>query len=209
MFFYFFSLKLGLGALSRYDYHCLFHFWRVIGHCLGIEDRFNLCEGNSDEEVVELCRQIFHLDWKPIIECGRSERVGQAMAESIALGIYRFVPVVTYRSLMHYSALHFDGLIDGNEEAYRLNSTAERVYFCLLSWTLKAIPRWPVLCWALSRLVILLQQLAIWWRKFHVATLAWRYPSASGSRYSYHGDSRCPFIISDVNYRTAWEHRLT
>ncbi|KAH9394066.1 hypothetical protein TYRP_021195 [Tyrophagus putrescentiae] len=97
---------LGFGSLSSYDRHCMLHFWRTIGHCLGIEDRFNLCTG-SDEEVTELCRQIYHLEWRPAIVTA-PEVAGLAMAEDIALIMFRIVPIITYRALMHYVAPTFN-----------------------------------------------------------------------------------------------------
>ncbi|KAI4468970.1 ER-bound oxygenase [Holotrichia oblita] len=45
----------GLTALTDEDYDSLVHFWRVIGHLLGVEDRFNICRDSLSET-----KAIFH-----------------------------------------------------------------------------------------------------------------------------------------------------
>lgn len=48
--------ELGLSCTSD-EIEGLLHFWRVVGHMLGISDRLNICRRRS-EETIELCKRI-------------------------------------------------------------------------------------------------------------------------------------------------------
>ncbi|XP_054713465.1 uncharacterized protein LOC129222930 [Uloborus diversus] len=49
---------------SREDLECLIHFWRGVGYMLGVEDRYNLCNGGLDETVA-ICKNIMESELKP------------------------------------------------------------------------------------------------------------------------------------------------
>lgn len=48
--------ELGLRCTSE-ELEGFLHFWRVVGHMLGISDRLNICRAKT-EETIELCRRI-------------------------------------------------------------------------------------------------------------------------------------------------------
>lgn len=197
---------LGFGTFSAYDRHCLFHFWRTIGYCLGIEDRFNLCSPEDDDEVVEFCRQTYYEEWRPKILLGETpgeggEATGVAMAEGIARAMFRVLPAATYRAMLRYAAPSF-GL---NRDAYPLRGFHDHVSFGIIWWTMNVIARSTVLLWTGCRFYFAFQRLAFWCRSAHQWTLKRRY---TAERYQYRTDSRCPFEVTGVNYRTAWEHRV-
>lgn len=62
----------------------MYHFWRTIGYCLGMEDRYNLCTG-SDEEIKEICKLMYTQLFLPPIQ-KQSEPTAIAMSQAIALG---------------------------------------------------------------------------------------------------------------------------
>lgn len=47
----------GLGKLTESELEAYIHFWRGIGHILGIEDEYNICRGNY-EETIQICKEI-------------------------------------------------------------------------------------------------------------------------------------------------------
>lgn len=167
---------LGFGKLSSYERHCLLHFWRVIGYCLGIEDRFNLCTGNTDEEVIEMCRQVYYCEWKPQIEFA-AEKAGKAMAEDIAFIMFRIVPIITYRALMSYVAPTF-GL--ENISDFQLKTKSDYFYYGLLSFIMKSNARFRFLTKLSSIGFTIFEKLAFWGKNIHQKTLSWWYPKKTG-----------------------------
>lgn len=183
----------------------MFHFWRTIGYCLGIEDRFNLCSPTDDDEIVETCRQMYREEWQPKVALGevpgQGEAMGVAMAEGIARAMFRVLPVATYRAMLRYAAPSF-GL---NPEAYRLRGFYDRVSYGILWITLNVLARYPLLLWINCRFYFAFQRLAYLLRSAHQWVLERRYTE---ERYQYRTDGRCPFEVTGINYRTAWEHGL-
>ena len=49
--------KFGLAHLTDHDLECFLHFWRSVGHRLGVSERHNLCAG-SLTQVRALCLQL-------------------------------------------------------------------------------------------------------------------------------------------------------
>ena len=94
--------ECGLHSLSDQDFDCLLYFWRVIGYCLGTDDKFNLCSGTT-QEVVQLCQLIFQRDWYPLIQ---SEPLvcpaGEEMAKGICLAMNRVSKFIYWNVLMKY-----------------------------------------------------------------------------------------------------------
>nr|XP_027195571.1 uncharacterized protein LOC113790144 [Dermatophagoides pteronyssinus] len=92
--------QIGYHRFTQKDFHSIFHFWRVIGYCMGIEDEFNICNG-SDEEVVEMCRQIYHENsLLKIRQC--AERY--PMSRAVHNAFYGYIMTFSYSSMMHYLA---------------------------------------------------------------------------------------------------------
>jgi len=189
--------KLGFRLFTPADYHAMFHFWRVIGYCLGIEDDFNLCSG-SDEEIFELCRQNYYDEWMPVIKSG--EKMGMAMANGIALSHSVVVPGIRYRGMMRYAAPILS--LDKNE--YRLRGFWDVLSYIQLWIVLKVYSRSRFILWNINWMTVLLMRIAVWLRRFNVWRLDLKYPA---SKYSYESDDRCPVQIA-FNYRTAFDLNL-
>ena len=94
--------ECGLHSLSKEDFDSLLYFWRVIGYCLGTDDRFNLCSGTS-QEVVQLCQLIYWRDWYPLLI---SEPLvcpeGEEMAKGICLAMNKLSKFIHWNVLMKY-----------------------------------------------------------------------------------------------------------
>lgn len=120
---------MGYHQFTQKDFHAIYHFWRVIGYCLGTEDEFNLCNG-SDEEVVEMCRQIYHYDCLPKIrKC--AERY--PMSSAIIKAFYGHVFPFNYSSIMHYVA----PLLGLDISLYPLTTFKEWFNYHMLKFTME------------------------------------------------------------------------
>ena len=72
-------------SLSPEDMDAFLHFWRGIGYLLGIEDKYNLCNGNTDQ-IKLLCQLNLDKKLKPSITESRSE-VSVEMSRAIVNSI--------------------------------------------------------------------------------------------------------------------------
>lgn len=152
-----------------------------------------------------MCRQMYLEEWQPKIALsevpGKGEAAGVAMAEGIARAMFRVLPVATYRAMLRYAAPSF-GL---NQDAYQLRGFWDRASYGIIWWTMNVIARSTILLWINCRFYFAFQRMAFWCRSLHQWILQRRYTE---ERYKYTTDSRCPFQVTGVNYRTAWEHHL-
>ncbi|OTF71495.1 hypothetical protein BLA29_000092 [Euroglyphus maynei] len=97
-----FPKELGFHNFTKEDFHSMFHFWRLIGYCLGMDDRYNLCDG-TDEETVEFCRQIYFEQWLPAIK-SHPYVEGLAMSRGICLAMSEIDSSLNFNLLMNYGA---------------------------------------------------------------------------------------------------------
>jgi len=191
-----FILQLGFHRFTPYDFHCLFHFWRTIGYCLGIEDRFNLCDG-ADEETVAICRHMFQEHWLPKIR-SEEERTGVEMARGIALAMARMSPIINYNALLHYSA-SFMGL---DKSKYPLVGGWDRLSYVALVCIYRHLSHSVAMCWCVSAFSRFRMWIAVKLRNYHQRALKKLY-----SKKSYDADERCPFGV-EINYTNAFESKL-
>lgn len=85
---------------SPQDMDAMLHFWRFIGYLLGIEDKYNLCDGSTDE-TKEMCELILEKKFKKsIIES--PERDAIEMSRGIVNAIKTFVRLLTYDGITKY-----------------------------------------------------------------------------------------------------------
>lgn len=168
----------------------MFHFWRVIGHCLGIEDRFNLCSG-SDEEIFESCRQCYYNEWLPLIRSA-PEPAGIAMAKGIAVT----VPAIYYNSLIRFSA----PIIGLSTVDYPLKTVQEKLSYAYLWLNVNVYARSSIMLWMLNLILRVLERISVWRRITHAKKLREKY------NFRYEIDERCPF--QTINYRTAFDMEL-
>lgn len=123
-------MQLGFHLFTPKDFHAIFHFWRVIGYCLGIEDEYNLCEG-PDEEVVEYCRYIYYQGWLPVIQANNNP-VGVQMMKGIATAMSTTSTILNYNVIMKYA----NQFMQLNQD-FQLNGFREQFKYACLKMTIK------------------------------------------------------------------------
>ena len=99
-----FPKECGLHQLTRDDFQCLIHFGRVIGYCLGIEDRFNVYNGDLDE-----CRAMLEVMTEKEIRKNFKnqapsdiELVGIELGKGIAIALEQLNYHISWFSLMKH-----------------------------------------------------------------------------------------------------------
>ncbi|XP_067131876.1 uncharacterized protein [Centruroides vittatus] len=90
--------KIGLYC-SKEESECLIHLWRCIGYLLGMDDRFNICDGNY-EESFQLYRKIIHEDikWRLL----KPNEEGMAMSKDIVTALRTEIPLMSWLGLRRY-----------------------------------------------------------------------------------------------------------
>lgn len=78
--------QCGFHSTTKYEFEEYIYFWKVIGYCVGIEDRFNVCLDKYDESVeyLNICFQRcykVHLDR----QC-QVVKLGMNLTEGVFLG---------------------------------------------------------------------------------------------------------------------------
>ncbi|GBM16834.1 hypothetical protein AVEN_9413-1 [Araneus ventricosus] len=94
-----FRSLVGLHGWTTNGYDAIIHFWRTIGYLLGIEDKYNLCQGNYNQ-VVAACEKLLHEDYKPVVE--KADRVSVAMAKNVTEAMSMVEPSNTWPALATY-----------------------------------------------------------------------------------------------------------
>lgn len=86
--------------VSRKNFDAFIHFWRVIGHMIGIEERFNLC---TDSWVTSKPRMECVLEdiYRPALE--NTSVNFDKMANALINGLWCFNPMLNPPSIMYYT----------------------------------------------------------------------------------------------------------
>ncbi|XP_076358849.1 uncharacterized protein LOC143251331 [Tachypleus tridentatus] len=93
-----FSRCLGIYC-SQEDLESLVHFWRGVGYQLGIEDRFNICDG-SLVETEAIFHKIMDVVWKPTIKSPLPEAV--QLSKDIIQAMSIVVPFLHWTAMMKF-----------------------------------------------------------------------------------------------------------
>ena len=185
--------ECGLHSLSDEEFDCILYFWRVIGYCLGTDDRFNLCSGTS-EEVVQLCQLIYWRDWYPLISrepllCPE----GEDMAKGICLAMNKLSRFIYWNVLMKYwyPILNVSKTIE-------LQSLSERFWYHFI----KFMMTYGTKLWIGRICLTLGGRFNIWvtikLKNYKYETLKKQYPNLS------YDNKSCPFDVN-LNYHDALE----
>ncbi|GIY33764.1 DUF2236 domain-containing protein [Caerostris darwini] len=94
-----FRSRIGLHGCSDTDYDALIHFWRTIGYLLGIEDQYNLCQGNYNQ-VVATCESLLHKEYK--VRLSKADPSSVGMARSVVEALSMMDHLLTWPSLSNY-----------------------------------------------------------------------------------------------------------
>lgn len=184
--------ELGYYAFSEADMAAMFHFWRVIGHCLGMEDRFNLCDSDNVPEIQAMCRYIYDKFWLPSIR--KEYSVGIKMSRDISTAMKEIDKKVDYNVLMRYAA-PFLGL---REQDYPLSGVRGHILYYTYYLLFKVFFRFRFISWILSRMANRKFEQAARERVKIYQRLKIRYPEI---RFP---NDKCPYDIK-FDYNTIFE----
>jgi hypothetical protein len=136
------------------------HFWRVIGHLLGIEDQFNLCSASNKKQVETRCRTILKCEIDPCMrqvtesttssDSTSESRTAVAMTYGIQCamnGIVRFLYPGTQKKFL-YHVFGFQSVTDNMKLGAR-----EQLMFNLMTMTLSELIRFPPVRLAMNGLL--------------------------------------------------------
>lgn len=93
--------EMGVHYATDDEFKALVHFWRGIGYLLGIEDRYNFCNG-SLKEVRKLCLETEQLIILPHLST--VEWKYEHMSRSLMEGINLMVPHLAFPAMFRYVA---------------------------------------------------------------------------------------------------------
>ncbi|XP_069679178.1 uncharacterized protein [Periplaneta americana] len=129
--------RLGAHGVTDEDMECFVHLWRCLGYALGIEDRYNFCNGDL-ESVRQRSRDMIHFWVKPNLR--EVSRDWEHMTRCIVEGISFYVSGVTFE----VSLLYLCGLLDIYTP--RLSSAltfTQRILYYVTSFTMWILMRFP------------------------------------------------------------------
>lgn len=92
--------------INREEFAEYIYFWRVIGYCMGIEDRFNCClDYENYEEAIDFMHICFERGYKPDLDkpCP-IVRAAMELTEGVFLGLNFIIPkyIISYEGFMKY-----------------------------------------------------------------------------------------------------------
>lgn len=91
--------KFGAGDASKEELDAFIHVWRVLGYYLGIEDRFNFCQG-SMEEIKSRCKHVIDYWFKP--NFSRVSQEWEHMSRCLTEGVSYYVSGVSFEVSLSY-----------------------------------------------------------------------------------------------------------
>ncbi|CAL1270238.1 unnamed protein product [Larinioides sclopetarius] len=94
-----FRSLVGIHGWTDDDYDAILHFWRTIGYLLGIEDKYNLCQG-SYSQVLAACEKLLHKDYKPLVE--KADPISVSMAKNVTEAMSMMDQLFTWPALATY-----------------------------------------------------------------------------------------------------------
>lgn len=100
------------------------HFWRVIGHMIGIQDRYNLCTSSWHTTRLRLELVLGEI-YKPAMERVPARFVD--MATALINGLWCFNPFLTAESFLYFTKIlcDCDGYVYLGSDLRQLNSASD------------------------------------------------------------------------------------
>ncbi|XP_069356861.1 uncharacterized protein [Maniola hyperantus] len=92
--------KFGIRQLEEGDWEAYNHFWRVIGHTIGLEDRYNLCRKNF-EETRQVCQILLDRVFTPCLE--NVPEYFEHMARSMLNGTWYANPAINVEVMIYWT----------------------------------------------------------------------------------------------------------
>jgi len=91
--------RFGAHSVSDEDMGCFVHLWRCLGYILGLEDRYNFCNGDL-ETVRQRTRDIIRLWMKPALR--EVSRDWEHMTRCLVEGISYYIPAISFEISLLY-----------------------------------------------------------------------------------------------------------
>lgn len=135
---------LGVYNATEEEWRAFIHLWRVVGHIMGIEDRFNICKG-SVEETKAICEKLVDRVFIPHFKQNDPECI--EMSKYMVNGLWAVTPVLNFNVVFcALSMLLRNNLkYDENEEFKKLTFWERILFYYALAilFTLRWTPfRW-------------------------------------------------------------------
>ncbi|CAH0713846.1 unnamed protein product, partial [Brenthis ino] len=90
--------KFGICQMEDGDWEAYNHFWRVIGHAIGLEDRYNICRKNMDE-TRQVCKILLDKVFTPCLE--NVPEYFEHMARSMLDGLWCINPTINVDGMIY------------------------------------------------------------------------------------------------------------
>lgn len=102
--------RSGLVAASIDELELINYYWRVLGHCMGIKDEFNLCNFDTYDEISQVNKLLFEEEYKKVLET-QPCKMGLEMSQGICEALHFYLPLLTFNNLAHWwsDCFHFNG----------------------------------------------------------------------------------------------------
>ncbi|KAK9892288.1 hypothetical protein WA026_019095 [Henosepilachna vigintioctopunctata] len=124
------SEMVGIHNASKEDLECFIHFWRVIGHIMGIQDRFNLCR-TTLEETRDICDELIEKILRPSLEERNTDFL--KMSSYMINGLWNINPALNFRCFVSYLHEVLKPKYSNNNEEKRTTNDLT-TYFELNFW---------------------------------------------------------------------------
>ncbi|XP_066142865.1 uncharacterized protein [Euwallacea fornicatus] len=104
---------IGMRNITDEDWKGFIHLWRVVGHLLGIEDRFNICR-ESVRETREICEKLIHKVFIP--KMNQMDQESLLMIKLLINGLWVIQPMLNFNTLMYILQM-----VAMNDKNYKIN----------------------------------------------------------------------------------------
>lgn len=109
-----YSDDVGLHC-DKEELECLIHFWRCIGYLLGIDDKYNICDGTYEESYA-LYKKLIEEEVKVYLK--KPRRDGIQMSKDIVTALSKVLPLMSWSAIKKYWFEIIDFPIDFNLDFY-------------------------------------------------------------------------------------------
>lgn len=93
-----YSEDVGLHC-DKEELECLLHFWRCIGYLLGMDDKYNICDGTYEESYA-LYKKIIEEEVKVRLKKPRKD--GIQMSKDIVTALSKVIPLMSWSAIKKY-----------------------------------------------------------------------------------------------------------
>ncbi|CAK1590414.1 unnamed protein product [Parnassius mnemosyne] len=94
------SDKFGVRQMQEGDWEAYNHFWRVIGHMIGLEDRYNICRKSVDE-TRQVCKILLDRVFTPCLD--NVPEYFEHMARVMLDGMWSVNPTVNTTAFLYWA----------------------------------------------------------------------------------------------------------